>query len=65
MHASADVSISKRFPLLGIPGRVVFKFDMGKECVKKIIIVDGGIRTHDKKKHAHIVCRRRLFFIGG
>ena len=43
------LSISKPFHFLGIPGRVFFKFDMGKS--EKFIIVDGGDRTHDPKTH--------------
>ena len=37
--------LSKPFHFLGIPGRVFFKFDMGKS--EKSIVVDGGDRTHD------------------
>ena len=44
--------MSKRFHLLGIPGRVFFKFDMDGESLKKFIIVDGGTRTHDPKTHS-------------
>ena len=34
-----------------MPGRVFFKFDMDEESLKKYMIVDGGIRTHDPKTH--------------
>ena len=57
--------MSKRFPFLGIPGRVVFKFDMGKESLKKIIIVDGGFEPTIKKNTHTLSVDDACFFIGG
>ena len=44
--------IPKRFHFLGIPRRrVLFKFDIHGEILKKFVTVDGGIRTHEPKSH--------------
>ena len=40
----ADMPMSTRCHFLGIPGRVFFKFYVGK--VASLVVVDGGIRTH-------------------
>ena len=45
----ADVSISKRFHT----GESVFQVGHG-ESLKKLISVDGGIRTHDPKKTSSV-----------
>ena len=47
----ADVSTSKRFHFLGIPGRVFFKFDHG-ESLKKIIMVGVGLEPTPQKTHS-------------
>ena len=44
------MSISKRFHYPGYTGETNFQVRHG-ESLKKFIIVDGGIRTHDPKTH--------------
>ena len=46
----ADVPISTRFHFLGIPGRIFFQVRHG-ESRKSLLLVDGGIQTHDPKTH--------------
>ena len=46
----ADLSISKRFHFLRIPGKVFFKFDMRK-VGKKNIMLDVGLEPTTQKTH--------------